>query len=76
MSNCCHCHQPCGRPHLSCDSCKAPVHNKCLDLTEAELRVITSTKSTNLKILCNQCKNYNKFFATNEKYGFRTTVIS
>lgn len=56
MSSCCHCHQPCGQPHITCDSCNMAIHAKCLDLSDSELRVITISKSTHLKILCNQCK--------------------
>lgn len=56
MANCCHCFQQCGQPHISCDSCKMPMHNRCLDLSENELRVITASKSTHLKVFCNRCK--------------------
>lgn len=57
MANCCHCFQACGKPHLSCDACKSPIHNKCLDLTDSELRTITSSKSPYIKIVCNQCRS-------------------
>lgn len=56
MSYCCHCFQLCNQPHIICNSCERPLHNKCTSLSDSELRVITSTKSTNLKLFCNQCK--------------------
>lgn len=57
MSICCHCLQSCNRPYKSCDSCHMPIHSKCLDLSESELKIITSSKSTHLKIFCNRCKS-------------------
>lgn len=56
MSVCCICSHSCGKPHLSCDLCKLPMHNKCLDLSDSELRVITATKSTHIKVFCNKCR--------------------
>lgn len=56
MSNCCHCLKVCNPPYLACNSCNRPLHGKCLDLTESELRIFTSSKSTHLKLFCNQCK--------------------
>lgn len=57
MSICCICSQQCGKPHLSCDFCKLPMHIKCLDLSDTELRVLTSTKSIHLKVSCNKCRS-------------------
>lgn len=45
-----------GQAHTFCGACTIPLHHKCLNLSETEIKILQSSKSSNLKIFCNQCK--------------------
>ena len=40
--------------NVPCDTCRNPVHHKCVGLSESDIKM-TRSKSKSVKIICNSC---------------------
>lgn len=57
-SKCCHCFEIVGPLDTNrCDSCRLPLHLKCLELSKAEVGILSGKRSFNIKVMCNKCSS-------------------